>query len=221
MDINIFTVLAMLFNKNGYRLYMVGGTARDYLLELPLDDFDLATDATPAQMELFLSDGDYRYSNYGNVKIKVEGHRVDITTLREEAGYKDYRHPQSISFVTDIALDYPRRDFTINAIYIDEKLQIHDFETGIEDLKNKIIKTIGEPNLRLQEDPLRIIRALRFKMKLDFCLEQQLKRAIINNIDMLDYLKPEKVNSEINKMNKIDEQKTRDLLLSFGLKERY
>lgn len=221
MDISVFHDLAMLFNKNGFRLYMIGGTSRDYLLELPLDDFDLVTDATPAQMASFLPDADQRFAHYGNVKLKVGYHKVDITTLRQEAGYKDYRHPQSISFVNDITLDYPRRDFTINAIYIDENMAVHDFTNGLSDLKERIIRVIGEPHVRLQEDPIRILRALRFSLRLGFALETSLEKAIISNIDMLEYVNPAKVNAEIVKIEHIDILKAKDLLFSYGINERY
>jgi len=221
MDLNVFHDLAALFSKHGHRLYMIGGSSRDYLLGLPLDDFDLVTDATPTQMEAFLPDADYRFSHYGNVKVKIGNHRIDVTTLREEAGYKDFRHPQSISFVTEIEKDYPRRDFTINAIYIDDKLNVYDFCDGLTHLKQKLLVVIGEANARLQEDPIRILRALRFMLRLDFELDEALRKAIINNIDMLDYVNPAKVNTEIVKMEKIDVTKAKEILFSFGIQERY
>ncbi len=221
MDLTLFHDLAIVFNKHGFHLYIVGGTSRDYLLGLPLEDFDLVTDATPVQMATFLHDGDYRFAHYGNVKLKVGTHRVDITTLREEASYKDYRHPQSISFVTDIIKDFPRRDFTVNAIYIDETMKIHDFASGLAHLKEKKIVVIGEANARLQEDPIRIIRALRFSLKLGFELDKNLHQAIINNIEMLEYVNASKVNTEIVKMERIDEIKAKELLFSFGIQERY
>lgn len=221
MDLNIFFDLTTLFAKHGFRLYMIGGSSRDYLLGLPLDDLDLVTDATPAQMEKFLPDADFRFAYYGNVKLRVANHRIDITTLREEAGYKDYRHPQSVSFVTEIEKDYRRRDFTINAIYLDEKLNVIDFNEGLEHLKQKRLVVIGEANLRLQEDPIRILRALRFVLKLNFELDESLRRAIINNIDMLEYVNPAKVNAEIMKMEQIDIAKAKEILFSFGIQERY
>ena len=182
---------------------------------------ELVTDATPAQMEAFLPDADYRFSHYGNVKVKVGSHRIDVTTLREEAGYKDFRHPQSISFVTEIEKDYPRRDFTINAIYIDDKLNVYDFCQGRTHLEQKRLVVIGEANARLQEDPIRILRALRFMLRFDFTLDEALRKAIINNIDMLDYVNPAKVNAEIAKMEKIDVAKAKEILFSFGIQERY
>jgi tRNA nucleotidyltransferase/poly(A) polymerase len=221
MDLKVFLDLAALFHKNGFRLYMIGGTSRDYLLGLPVADFDLVTDATPAQMETFLGDADYRFAHYGNVKLKIDVCQIDITTLREEAGYKDYRHPQSISFVTDIEKDYRRRDFTVNAIYIDSDLNLHDFASGKEHLNEKRLVMIGEPNARIQEDPLRILRALRFGLRLGFTLDEPLKRAIINNLDMLEYINPAKVNAEIAKMERHDPAQTKELLMSYGIRERY
>lgn len=221
MNLAPFHNLAMLFGKNGYRLYMIGGTSRDYLLGRPVDDFDLVSDATPTQIQDFLPEANYRFSHYGNVKYRLGYQKVDITTLREEAGYKDYRHPQSISFVTDISKDYRRRDFTINAIYIDETMKVFDFADGLTHLSERKIVMIGEPNARLQEDPLRILRALRFVIKLDFTLGSNLAKAISNNADLLEYLTPAKINAEIEKMEHMDMDKTMILLNEFGLRARY
>ncbi|HAV19891.1 MAG TPA: hypothetical protein DCX17_02555 [Firmicutes bacterium] len=221
MELSVFTDLATLFHKNGFRLYLIGGTSRDYLLNLPIDDFDMVTDATPANMETFLHDADYRFAHYGNVKLRFNNHKIDITTLRQESGYKDYRHPQSIQFVSAIEQDYARRDFTINALYIDSDMKIYDFADGLAHLKEKRIVMIGEPYLRIQEDPLRILRALRFHMRLGFDIDEPLKQAIIHNIDMLAYITPAKVNAEINKMLHIDEEQTKHLLNSFGIQEAY
>lgn len=219
--ISVYDNLALLFQKHGYHLFVVGGTTRDYLLKFPLKEFDLATDATPKQMANFLLEADYRFSLYGTVRLKIEGYQVDITTLREEASYKDYRHPQSISFIKEIQRDYIRRDFTINALYIDQNYQIHDFCGGIDDLNQKIIRTIGEPNLRIQEDPLRMLRALRFKFQYAFKLEENLEKAIFDNHELLEYLNREKVNAEIKKMTRIDEEGAQKVLISYGIKTHY
>lgn len=204
MDIRIFTNLAKKFKSSGYSLYMVGGTSRDYLLGRPINDFDLSTDAIPSEIKTFLPEADFTFSHYGSVKLKMDGKNVDITTLRQEEKYKDHRHPSSVCFVPQIKLDYPRRDFTINAIYINDQLQVFDFADGLTDLKNKIIRTIGEPNERFQEDPLRLLRALRFKLKLGFDFDEATSRAIKNNWDLLEFLNPAKVAEEIAKMNRID-----------------
>lgn len=216
MDIKIFTDLAKKFKSSGYSLYMVGGTSRDYLLGRPITDFDLSTDAIPSEIKTFLPDADFTFSHYGSVKLKVGGKNVDITTLRQEEKYKDHRHPSSVSFISQIKLDYPRRDFTINAIYINDLLEVFDFAGGVEDIKNKIIRTIGEPNERFQEDPLRLLRALRFKLKLGFELEQKTARAIKNNWDLLEFLNPAKVSEEMAKMKRIDAAAAEQLIAQYS-----
>jgi len=195
MDISIFLNLADLFKSHGYNLYLVGGSSRDYLLKRPFKDFDLASDATPSEMKELLKDADYTYERFGNVHYK----NLDITTLREEDEYLDYRHPNKIKFTKDIKLDYKRRDFTINAIYIDKNLKVYDFVNGLEDLKNKIIRFIGDPNKRVKEDPLRILRAERFSKSLGFKIEEKSLEAINNNRDLLNKLNKDKIRQEIEK----------------------
>ena len=112
----IFLELANLFSDNGFNLYMVGGTSRDYLLNKEILDFDFATDATLEEMEKFLLINT-SFPLLGSTTINYNGNKVDITTLRKEEGYYDSRHPSKVEFVKETALDYQRRDFTINAIY--------------------------------------------------------------------------------------------------------
>ena len=116
----IFLELSKLFKENGFKLYMVGGTSRDCLLEKEILDFDFATDATQEEMEKFLP-VKKSFSNLGSMTIKYEDKKVDITTLRTESNYVDYRHPEKVDFVKEPSLDYLRRDFTINALYIDDE----------------------------------------------------------------------------------------------------
>jgi len=196
MDLSKFINLANLFKSNGYSLYLVGGSSRDYLLGKEFTDFDLATDATPDEMKSFLIDGDYTYAKFGNVHYK----NMDITTLRIEEDYLDSRHPSKIKFVKDISLDYKRRDFTINAIYIDMNLKVFDFANGLDDLNNKVIRFIGDPYIRIKEDPLRILRALRFKKKLGFSIEPNSLKAINESINLLDKLNQDKVKMELKKL---------------------
>lgn len=194
-----FEILKILFNQNGYRLYMVGGTTRDFLLGREYEDRDFVTDATPEQEKAFLPNADYQFAKFGSIRVKVAGIKVDITTLRVEGEYNDRRHPSYIKFVKDIQEDYVRRDFTINALYIDEAYQVHDFGTGIEDLNSGIIRFIGDPDKRILEDPLRIIRAERFAETLEFDIEEETKEALIRNRGLLDELNPDKVNEEKRK----------------------
>lgn len=201
MNKEIFNKLAKLFNSHGYRLYMIGGTTRDYLLNKEVFDFDFVSDATPDDMKSFLKNADYHFAKFGSVKIKVDGVHVDITTLRKEGEYLDFRHPSEIHYVKTIEEDYVRRDFTINAIYMDEKFNIIDPSNGVDDLKNKLIRFIGEPEKRIKEDPLRILRGERFAKKLGFKIEDKSMLAIEKNRYLLDKINPEKIKEEIRKSN--------------------
>ena len=202
MNKEIFLKLAKLFNDNGFRLYMIGGTTRDYLLKKEVFDYDFVSDATPEEMKKFLLDANFTFAKFGSVKVKVDGVHVDITTLREEGEYLDYRHPSKITYVRDIEKDYVRRDFTINAIYMDEKFNIIDPSNGVEDLNNKVIRFIGDPETRIKEDPLRILRAERFETKLNFIIEDKSLMAIKKYRYLLDKINPEKIKEEMRKLNK-------------------
>lgn len=219
--LNIYIRLAKLFKKHGFSLYMVGGTSRDYLLSRYTDDLDLATDALVDEMlKILPEDYDIRtpFKKYGNLKIKMDDLLVDITTFRSEQNYQDSRHPQSVQFVKSLEIDAKRRDFTINALYIDETLlNIYDFYDGVDDLINHRIKMIGDPQVRIEEDPLRILRAIRFSLKLNFEIDETLKECIINNISLLKRLNPVKVNEEICKMKEINPVKTEQLLNLYGI----
>ena len=199
MNKEIFFKLAKLFNDNGYRLFVIGGTSRDYLLNKEVYDYDFVSDATPIDMKKFLPEANYHFEKYGSVRIKVDGVHVDITTLRIEEGYSDYRHPSKITYVKEIEKDYVRRDFTINAIYLDEKLNVIDPAHGLDDLKNKVIRFIGDPKTRIKEDPLRILRAERFAKKLNFVIEPKSLEAIEKYRDLLAKINPEKIKEEIRK----------------------
>lgn len=201
MNLNIFNKLANLFNENGFSLFMIGGTSRDYLLNLEVLDYDFVSDATPEDMKKFLPEANYHFEKYGSVKVKIDGVHVDITAFRKEEGYLDYRHPSKITYVKSIDEDYVRRDFTINAIYIDKDMKVIDPSGGLIDLKNKTIRFIGDPETRIKEDPLRILRAERFKEKLNFKIEEKSLLAINKYRYLLDKLNPEKIKEELRKLN--------------------
>lgn len=196
----LFDQLKALYHTHGYRLYLVGGSVRDLLLGRPYTDHDFATDALPEEEKSFLPEAFYAFAKYGSIRLKEKGEEVDITTMREEGAYTDFRHPSKIVFVKDPALDFRRRDFTINALYLDEEYNLLDFCQGLEDLKNGIIRFIGDPDTRLREDPLRLLRAERFAKTLSFQIEEKTKAAIERNRSLLKELKPEKVKEEQRKL---------------------
>ena len=217
MSLKPFIELANVFHQHGFRLWMIGGSTRDYLLNRPVVDFDLTTDALPTQMQTFLPNANFRFAHYGTVQIKQDQYAVDITTLRQESLYQDKRHPQSITFVKEPKLDYSRRDLTINALYMDTNTNILDFGNGQEDLSKKILRMIGDPYLRIQEDPLRILRVIRFQHSLGFTLEANLAKALQQSLSLLDYLNPQKVKQELNKMLVHQPYEAKLLLASYGI----
>ncbi|MCR5693058.1 MAG: CCA tRNA nucleotidyltransferase [Bacilli bacterium] len=199
MRIEAFDFLKDLFRKNGFRLYVVGGTVRDFLLGKEITDLDFVTDATPEDELKFIPEADFTFKKFGAVRYPYKGKHIDITTLRQEGEYNDSRHPSKVAFVKDPKLDYVRRDFTINAMYLDEEYNVIDFSTGQEDLKKKLIRFIGDPHKRIEEDPLRIARAERFAKTLGFEIEEETLKAINDKRDLLGKLNPEKLKEEQKK----------------------
>lgn len=197
--IELFLELARLYSSKGFSLYMVGGSVRDYLLNIPLTDMDLVTDATPEEEKEFLENADYTFERFGTIKLKYKNVKFDITTFRKEAGYVDLRHPNVVFFTKDIEEDFPRRDLTINALYLDQNLQLIDYVDGQKDLKNRIIKMVGDPLTRIKEDPLRIVRVYRFALDLGFSIDPTLEQLILDNKNLLTNLRKEKIVEEIHK----------------------
>lgn len=192
--------LEILFNKRGFSLYFVGGSVRDFLLYGGFNDIDLVTDATPNRIKEILPDADFTFERFGFVKVAFEGIKIDLTTLRIEDGYLDFRHPKKIKFTTKLEEDCKRRDFTINALYMDTDLHVYDYVNGVEDLNNKVIKMIGNPVVRLREDPLRIIRAIRFFLTYKLKIDEELSKAILICAPLLDSLNPSKIVQDIDKI---------------------
>ena len=205
--IKLYLQLADLFESKGFLLYLVGGTVRDYLLDKELTDMDLVTDATPSEIESFLPDADYTFSKYGSVKYKYHDIKFDITTLRKEEGYSDFRHPNKICFTKSIKEDVFRRDITINALYMDKKLEVIDLVGGQKDLEKRVIRMIGDPVKRINEDPLRIVRIYRFFLEIGFDIESNTLKALEDNFEKVKLLNVDKINQEIRKSSHKEELK--------------
>ncbi|MFA5480777.1 MAG: hypothetical protein WC282_00095 [Bacilli bacterium] len=199
MDKSIFLDLCLLFAKHGFALYMIGGTSRDYLLNREVLDYDFVTDATPEQMATFLVDIDDTFARFGTICLIYKNQKIDIVTFREEGEYTDFRHPESINYIRDIRKDHVRRDFTINALYIDQNFKVYDFAGGLKDLQEGVIRLIGDPDKRLKEDPLRILRAERFAKKLNFRIEEKTFQAMERNRHLLSKINADKIREEIIK----------------------
>lgn len=199
------------------KVYLVGGSTRDYLLKRNFNDFDFATVLTPNDIKKTFPDADYSFEKFGIVNLKYQNNFITLATFRKESNYVDSRHPQKIEFVTDLLTDSYRRDFTINSIYLDSSYNISDPQNGLPDLKNKIIRMIGDPEIRLKEDPLRILRAYRFSYLLNFTIEKHLQEVISNNFSLLHKIKIEKINMELNKLDR----NNKDKLIYLLKKEEY
>ena len=211
--------------KDGYKIYLVGGCVRDLLLHKIPQDYDLTTDAIPNVLLKLFPDAKKVGVSFGTVLIPVwlerkKGYEeVEITTLRREEKYLDARHPTKVEFVKDIHLDLRRRDFTINALAIEflselfSKISKYDYEKmyefdlpiiddfgGLNDLKNKLIRAVGNPRDRFNEDALRMLRACRFVAQLQFKLEKSTAQAIGEMSKNITKVAIERVRDEFVKM---------------------
>lgn len=185
--------------KAGFEAYIVGGSLRDALLNLPINDVDIATSATPEEIiETFSSFKILPLGiEHGTVAIIVDGEQIEITTFRQDGKYSDKRRPDSVSFTRSLKEDVKRRDFTINALAYN-KDGLVDLVGGIEDIDNRLIKTVGSADRRFQEDPLRIMRGLRFASKLGFEIEKETDQAIFDNKHLLKNVSSERLQQELN-----------------------
>jgi len=184
-------------NDAGYEAYFIGGMVRDQLLGRPIYDVDITTSAHPeVVISLFDRTLDIGIA-HGTVTVLIEKIPVEVTTYRVESNYSDFRHPKQLAFTTSLDEDLLRRDFTINAIARNLDGQLYDPFQGLEDLKHKMLRAVGEANLRFQEDPLRMLRALRFVSKLGFQLEDETYLGIQRQRHLLKHLAKERVKKEL------------------------
>ena len=197
------------FSKNKYQIFVVGGAIRDLLLNKLVDNWDFATDATPEQIQKLFPDSFYN-NIYGTVTIPVKTQNIaslpivfEITPFRKESDYTDLRHPEKIEWAKTIEEDLSRRDFTINAIAYDGK-NIIDPYFGQKDLSNKLIKAVGDPDIRFNEDALRLLRAIRFTSQLGFLIEDNTRNAIQKNASLITKISWERIRDEFLKILESD-----------------
>ncbi len=195
-------VLDTLTSK-GYQAFLVGGAVRDALLGIEVKDFDVATSARPNEVEKIFPKTVPIGKEFGVIAVVCKANiTVEVTTFRKESEYDQKRRPKGVEF-TDLKGDGSRRDFTINALYYDiHRKELVDPFGGIEDLNSKKIRAIGVARERLEEDPLRILRALRFESRFQFSLDEELKDAIKDLKSKLSQISKERVFDELQKMFK-------------------
>lgn len=198
---NVEYVLSKL-KENGYQAYVVGGAVRDFLMGKTPHDYDLTSDALPSQISDVFKDFYQEHSGekHGTIRVIIDHKPIEITTFRCDEGYTDYRRPDNVEFVKDVYIDSKRRDFSINAFYYSEG-HIYDFHEGLEDLNNKIIKTIGNPSARFHEDALRILRAIRFSAKLGYEIESKTKTALLDCKEELNLIAKERILIELKEIS--------------------
>jgi len=196
----VVTALDILQN-NGFEAYIVGGCVRDSIMGKKPSDWDIATSARPEEiLECF---NNYRTIEtglkHGTVTVIVKKMQIEITTYRIDGEYSDRRRPDKVTFTNNIDLDLQRRDFTINALAYNQN-GIIDIFGGLHDIKNKIVKCVGHPDDRFNEDGLRILRALRFASVLNFSIDDQTSDSIFKNKALLHDISTERINMEFNKL---------------------
>lgn len=177
----------------------VGGTVRDFLLGEEPADLDFVTPLAPEETVALLPKGSYPFAKYGSFHLVYKGIPIDLTCLRIEGEYNDSRHPSFLRFGVSMEADSWRRDFTINALYLDKDGNVYDFHKGIADLKNRLLRFIGSPDVRIKEDPLRIMRADRFAKRLNLAYEAKTGQAIRDLQGLLSKLNPDKIKMERSK----------------------
>ena len=180
--------------------FAVGGCVRDSLLGLTPEDWDITTSATPEQVKaLFPKTFDTGLA-HGTVSVLIKKEVFEVTTFRHDGEYKDNRHPTQVTFTKSIEEDLARRDFTVNAMAYNPSRGLVDPFDGMEDLQNKIIRCVGDPDIRFQEDALRMLRAVRFAAQKGFDIAQNTLDAIKRNCDLVQNLSVERIISELTKM---------------------
>lgn len=195
MEKNVKKILETLENES-YQAYLVGGYVRDYLLGVTSFDVDIATDALPKDIHRIFNSSK---NNYGSVNIKVDKLNVDITTFRKDLNYVN-RRPSKVVYINNLKDDLERRDFTINAICMNKNGKIIDLLNGCKDLDRRTIKMIGSIDVKLKEDPLRIMRAIRFACILDFKIEDELYEKIKEYSYLVGDLSKERIKNELDKI---------------------
>lgn len=194
--LNILNIL----EGNGYKSYLVGGSVRDLLLDRQPKDFDITTSALPRQVQSIFKHVILTDEEYGKAVVVTDYDNIEITTMRKDGIYKDNRRPETVEFTDNIFLDLARRDFVINSMALDLNNNLIDPFGGVNDLRNKIIKTTGNSNARFLEDGLRPMRCIRFSCVLNFDIEQKTEQAVIRHKDLIKNISSERIQDELCKI---------------------
>lgn len=184
----------------GFEAYFVGGSVRDFLLGRKIADVDIATSATPDEIKKIFPKTIDTGLKHGTVTVLFQGDSYEVTTFRAESEYVDFRRPKEVQFIRSLKEDLQRRDFTINGIAMDKKGNIIDPFGGQMDLKNQLIRTVGQAEERFHEDALRMMRALRFMSQLSFTIHPETLQALKENGYLLKHIAMERIVVEFEKL---------------------
>lgn len=184
----------------GYEAYIVGGCVRDAVLNKEPDDWDITTSAKPMEVKKLFDRTIDTGLQHGTVTVMFGKEGYEVTTYRVDGKYEDHRRPNSVTFTSNLVEDMKRRDFTINAMAYNDAEGIVDHFHGVEDLESHVIRCVGNPSERFDEDALRILRALRFSAQLDFEIDENTKEAIRNQAEFLKDISAERINVELTKL---------------------
>lgn len=205
----------------GYSAYIVGGCVRDALMGRRPHDWDVCTDALPGAVLSIFRCSKPTGIKHGTVTVRCGKQSVEVTTFRAEAGYLDHRRPDSVSFITSLETDLSRRDFTMNAIAVSSAGKIYDPFGGKRDIERRLIRCVGEPEQRFNEDSLRMLRALRFSAALGFELDESCTASLYRCAPLVVNLAPERVRDELEKILLSPAPSAISRLLGFGLIDPY
>ena len=198
---NVSEIIDILQNA-GFEAYCVGGAVRDSIMGFTPDDWDITTSATPDETRRLFKD--YKTIDtgikHGTLTVIIDHKPYEVTTFRIDGEYNDNRHPEEVVFTPDLKNDLARRDFTVNALAYNNTSGLVDLYGGTDDIYNSIIKTVGNPDKRFNEDGLRILRALRFAAVLGFDIEPETAAAIHRNKYLLKNISAERINIELSKL---------------------
>lgn len=194
------------FEKNGFKAYIVGGAVRDMLRGRTPNDYDVTTNAKVEDIKKIFKDHSICDTGikHGSVSVNFDGMIFETTTFRIDGDYKDNRHPETVTFTDNVVDDLERRDFTINAIALDLNWNITDPFGGAGDISRGIIRTVGNPEKRFEEDALRILRALRFSAQLGYIIEEKTRSAIFKLKGLLNNVSKERIFEEFTKLLSAD-----------------
>lgn len=187
-------------NKNGYEAFIVGGCVRDNILNRIAKDFDITTSATPEEIKKCFRKTFDTGIAHGTITVVQDSNNIEVTTYRIDGEYSDSRHPNEVVFTKNLKDDLLRRDFTMNAIAYHEKTGFIDPFYGIDDIRKKLIKGVGDPDKRFKEDALRMLRAIRFSAQLGFDIEVDTYDALANNSYLIEKVSIERIRDELLKL---------------------